>query len=202
MIHNNYTVLQLGLLLTLFTFNSACRNKCAADEKALLRDGVVEAIPYEDGQKTRYSTSDGDTIMVQTKRIYWTPSPDQNCEEYLELNMKVPGETYFFVESVQRGLSIDSMLQFSVSPTRENGVGTIVQFTISTEGQLGGLASPYYIWKLHPSLSIGSNSYQDVLEMNYSFTEGGSVKSFFYNKTEGIIQVSNQNGLVLTKIPD
>ncbi len=202
MIYNNYTVLQLGLLLTLFTFNSACRNKCAADEKALLRDGVVEAIPYEDGQKTRYSTSDGDTIMVQTKRIYWTPSPDQNCEEYLELNMKVPGETYFFVESVQRGLSVDSMLQFSVSPTRENGVGTTVQFTVSTDGQLGGLANSIYTWKLHPSLSIGSNTYPDVLEITYSFTGAGSVQSFFYNKTEGIIRVSNQNGLVLTKIPD
>lgn len=179
------------------------KDDCGKRQSKALRDGVEAAIPYQDGEIRRFKTSEGDTFSVRVTRIFDVNKPDAPlvCEEYLEVLLKDPNSSYPFVESVQRGLSIDSMIQMSVSPRRLNGKGTIVQFYLTPGRQLAGFDNGNYTAQHHSTLEIDGKTYQDVLQLDYTFTDDSNdVARFYYNQTYGILQCRTEDGLEVTRL--
>lgn len=178
-------------------------DNCDKRQSKALRDGIEAAIPYQDGQIWRFKTSEGDTFRVRVTRIFEVNRPDAPfvCEEYLEILLKDPTSSYPFVESIQRGLSVDSMIQISVSPRRLNGTGTIVQFYLTPDHQLAGFNNSNYSAQLHPELEIDGKTYQDVLQLDYNFlNDSNDVARFYYNQTYGILQCRTSGGLEVTRL--
>lgn len=176
---------------------------CDKRQSKALRDGIEDAIPYQDGEIRHFKTTEGDTFTVRVTRIYQVNKPDAPlvCEEYLEVLLKDPNSSYPFVESVQRGLSVDSMIQMVVSPRRLNGTGTIVQFYLTPNRQLAGFDNGNYTAQLHAALEIDGKTYQDVLQLDYTFADDSNdVTRFYYNQTYGILQCRTQGGMEVTRM--
>lgn len=179
------------------------QDDCDKRQSKALRDGMDAAIPYQDGEIRRFRTSEGDTFSVRVTRIFEVYKPDAPfvCEEYLEVLLKDPTSSYPFVESIQRGLSVDSMIQMSVSPRRLNGTGTTVQFYLTPDRQLAGFNNSIYTAKQHSELEIGGKTYQDVLQLDYtSPDDSNDVARFYYNQIYGILQCRTQGGLEVTRL--
>jgi hypothetical protein len=175
----------------------SCKKKC--EDPAILRTGVVAAIPWQQGQTVKYKTNEGDTFSVTATRTYKEADADNNCEEYLEIVLKDPKNTYPFVESVQRGVSVDSMIQIVVSPRRKNGLGSIVQFYVTKDQKLAGFNTGVYATTALATATINGKQYTDVLKLDYNTpATNESISQFFYNKTFGILQCRTKGGFVIT----
>jgi len=183
---------------------SACGNKdgnCTEETSNTLRPGITTAIPWQNGQTFKFKTNESDEFSVNVTKIYKTPAADNNCEEYLEIKLTDPKNTYPFVASVQRGLATDSMIQITVSPRRKNGTGTTVQFYLTQNQQLAGFNTGSYQATNLFSVVIDGKTYQDVLKLDYiSPPDDDGILQFFYNKTFGIIQLRTKKGLIVTRI--
>jgi hypothetical protein len=192
-------IIFLALLTTFLPVG--CKDKCSEEERKRILEGITTAIPYQDGQTIRYKTNTSDSFNVSVKRIYEEGTPENNCEEYLEVKLTDPLKpAYFFAETVVRGLSVDSMIQISVSPTRENGKGTTVQFYLTKDKKLAGFNRSEYQATFLNTATIDGKTYNNVLKLDYNAPpQPESILQFFYNQTEGIIQVRTKSGLVVTK---
>ncbi len=184
---------------------TACeKNQCAKTYP--LRTGIVESIPYQQGKTATFSTNEGETFTVNITRKEETLSNDaQNCNEYLEVVLNDPKGSHAFVESVQRGSTVDSMLQFVVSPRRKSGTASIVQFSINKQQEFIGLSQNFtngvYQATRLSSVSIGAQVYKDVLKLDYiKPANDDSILQFLYNKTFGILQVRTKSGYTVTRV--
>ena len=184
---------------------SSCDNKnsCANREEKNLRLGLQEAIPYADRDLIRFKTNEGDTFKVAVTRKFEILKPDVPvvCEEYLEIHLKDPNKTYPFVESIQRGLSVDSMIQMSISLRRENGKGTIVQFYVDKNQKIAGFKNSLYQANNLSSVVVDGKTYQNVLKLDYNAPDDpSSIAQVLYNQEYCIIQCRSKDGFLVTKI--
>ena len=189
--------------LTCMLLPGCVTDECKKRPSKSLRDGMLEAIPYQNDEIRRFKTSEGDTFLVRVTRLHQINIPDAPvvCEEYLEVLLKDPTSSYPFVESIQRGLSVDSMIQLSVSPRRLNGTGTTVQFYLTLDRQLAGFNNTLYAAQNHSELEIDGKTYQDVLQLDYTAPDDSNdVARFYYNQTYGILQCRTQGGMEVTRL--
>lgn len=195
----------LVFFIVITALNASCDgDKCRSESP--LREGISESIPYKNGTTVKFETNEGETFSVTVARKEEILKNDlKNCEEYLEILLSDPKSTYPFMESIQRGLSVDSMFQMSVSPRRRNGTGTIVQFALNNRQELIGLnhavSNGLYQATRLPTLQIGTKTYKDVLKLDYTAPlNDDSVLQFLYNKEFGVLQVRTKSGYTVTQI--
>lgn len=190
-----------GLLAMILLSGCPDSDDCDDRPYEAIPQQVIDAIPYQDGQITRFKTNEPAEFSVITDRIFEVMQPDAPviCNEYQEVNLIRTDNGAKFAEFINWGNGfVDSMLQVSIFPINANGAGGTVQFTVAQDGTMEDFLAGEAVF--HTTLTIDGQTYNKVIERTYpDATEPGSIARCYYNKDFGIIQVEANSGLIITR---
>lgn len=187
-------------LIIVFIICNSCKKKdeCADREYKPLHPLIVQSIPYTDGQEVSFVTNNQGSFSSRVQRKFQMLQPDSPkiCEEYLEVNLIDNGTNFQFVQFLDRGYgSVDSVVQFTISPYKNNK-SDIIQFVVRANGDLHSfLFNGESVF--HDTLTVNNQLYNHILELFWKErTDPQQISRLFYNTDFGIIRYETKDGLV------